>query len=149
MESFISLSPDMSGPPSPPLERPTSVTGLAAGNLVDSNNGGSSTNNNGQQRSIVTGGFVSATSIASTTTTAATAPSAVAGGDNMLIELTATGDVADEEMKQEDEDEAALRQSGTVVEGLQQMDLLSLVLDLMERVSGGSVTAKTVDNEVS
>lgn len=48
-----------------------------------------------------------------------------------------------------DSDEEALRQSEAVVASLGQMDLLALVLDLMERVSSGSVTAKTVDNEVS
>ncbi|KAF5102720.1 hypothetical protein D0Z00_000212 [Geotrichum galactomycetum] len=48
----------------------------------------------------------------------------------------------DEEDEEEDEDGTS-----QLVSNLQQMDLLSLVLDLLERVMSGAVTAKTVDNE--
>lgn len=87
------------------------------------------------------GGYTSTSMITNTTNN--TTNNTTGGGD-LLTELTVTGDNG----INEDEDEVALRHSGSVVEGLQQMDLLSLVLELMEKVSGGSVTAKTVDNEV-
>lgn len=41
----------------------------------------------------------------------------------------------------------SLQRSGAAVEALRQMDLWSLVLDLITRIQHGTVTAKTVDNE--
>lgn len=121
MESFISLSPDVSGPPSPPVSKPDiGVTPSTAGNSLQ---GANSLNINGN------GG------VPLTTTTTATTD------DTIKREIQ-------DDTEAENEDEAALRQAASVVEGLQQMDLLALVLDLMERVSSGAVTAKTVDNEV-
>lgn len=46
--------------------------------------------------------------------------------------------------EEEEEDDGGTTQ---LVSNLQQMDLLSLVLDLLERVMSGAVTAKAVDNE--
>lgn len=121
MESFISLSPDVSGPPSPPISKPDSgITLSTTGNSLHGTNALTVNGNGG---------------VPLTTTTTATTD------DNIKREIQDGTEV-------ENEDEVALRQAASVVEGLQQMDLLALVLDLMERVSSGAVTAKTVDNEV-
>lgn len=74
-------------------------------------------------------------------------PSGGAGTPNPLHGLTQGSIAPGSTNASADDSEEELRRNENAVEALQQMDLWSLVLDLMTRVQEGSVTAKSVDNE--
>lgn len=84
--------------------------------------------------------FNAGASFTTTTTSIQSAPGI--GGSTLNVPFSST--TSSSTLLDMEED---LRRSGTAVEALQQMDLWSLVLDLITRIQHGTVTAKTVDNE--
>lgn len=155
MESFISLSPDVSGgPPSPPPQQQPAAGSNAIGNgdfsrggrLNGTNTGGTA---NGPAPVVTASGPAPVNTspgipVIMTTSTSTSTPTSTLMGDPLITNASAAGGGLTTDTQEE-----ALKRSTAAVESLGQMDLLALVLDLMERVDAGSVTAKSVDNEVS
>lgn len=122
MDSFLSLSPTMTGPPSP---KPNNS------NLTHP------THQQQQQPSVPQPGQHQVSGQGSTP-----AVNSV-DFDSKSTKPISTNTDHKEDVEEEDEDDG----TSQLVSNLEQMDLLSLVLDLLERVMSGTVTAKTVDNE--
>lgn len=118
MDSFLSLSPTMTGPPSPKAVNADSAQqpqeSLASDSMQPQQPG---------QEFISDASFLKI--------------------DAESIEANVFNDTPGD-YEEEEEDDGGTTQ---LVSNLQQMDLLSLVLDLLERVMSGAVTAKAVDNE--
>lgn len=122
MDSFLSLSPTMTGPPSPKPNN-SNLTHPA--------------HQQQQQPPVPQPGQHQVSGQGSTP-----AVNSV-DFDSKSTEPISTNTDHKEDVEEEDEDDG----TSQLVSNLEQMDLLSLVLDLLERVMSGAVTAKTVDNE--